>query len=80
MNKISLCRSKVCDAILYLVKLRMKYKPALDWLRVIPIIHFLSGACVPFATVDHKTKKFNACENVYGCKDVKTNLKSGFVS
>ena len=52
-----------------------------DWLYVLPLCHYLSGSCQPFASLECQPEKkhFFARAEAYGYDNVKAKLKAGYV-
>ena len=72
------------EAVLRLCKDAMKFKTNeknWDWLYVLPLCHFLSGLCKPFASLAYHPEKehFNARAKTYGYDDLKPKLSAGYV-
>ena len=78
------CRINVSKAVLSLCKDAMKFKTIernWDWLYVLPLCHFLSGLCQPFASPEYHPRKehFSARAEAYGYDNVKPNINVGYV-
>ena len=74
----------MCKGLLLLCKDAMKLKSTndhfRDWFGVIPLCHFLSGACKPFSRPDYDPREehFNARAKEFGYDAVKTKLSPGY--
>lgn len=69
--------------VLRLCKDAMKSKITWDWLFVLPLCHFLSGACQPFASPNLYPKRtdFNATAQQFGYDEVlKKKSLQGYIS
>ena len=80
---IFIYREKVNFAILRLCKKAMISISnwELDWLSVLPLCHFLSGSCEPFASLEYNPEniQFNARAKEFGYVDVRQKLSLGYV-
>lgn len=75
-------RNKVSDAILHLCKRAIKKTkdPHLDWLCVLPLYHFVSGSCEPFAGLEYNPDKlqFNCRAKMFGYDEIQWKYLSGY--
>jgi hypothetical protein len=77
------CREKVQQAVLQLCKNAMKFKtisePCLDWLYVLPLCHFLSGAIQPFASLEYNPSHLGGLRaKKFGYDELHGKLKPGY--
>ena len=75
-------RTKLLSAVLQVCKAAMKFKPienCWNWLCVLPLCHFLSGACKPFISLEYKLEKshFYARAEKFGYNAIKPKLSPG---
>ena len=74
-------RAKICQALVQLFKKAMNFENTLeacwDWLFVLPLYHFLSGYCEPFAPLGSKKPQFDCCATKLGYKDLQKKLIPG---
>ena len=76
------CRRRVHDGVLRLCREAMKFRTAnWDWLGVLPLCHFLSGACHPFANLSlYPTRKdFTSRAEKYGYNGLSRNNLNGYI-
>ena len=77
-------RNVLHTATLHLCKEAMEFKSIntanWDWLRVIPLCHFLSSGCKPFSVLEctPTLEVFSARAENYGYKDLRTKLTEGY--
>lgn len=75
-------RDKVSAAILHLCKraIRKTKEPCLDWLRLLPLYHFMSGSCEPFASLEYNPDKiqFNSRAKLFGYDEIQWKPLSGY--
>lgn len=77
-------REKVNSAIFCLCKVAMRKtkESCLDWLYVLPLCHFMSGLCEPFANLDYDIDKlriqFNSRAEKFGYSDIQCQHLSGY--
>ena len=76
-------REKVQQAVLQLCKNAMKFKTiskaCWDWLYVLPLCHFLSGAIQPFASLEYNPSYLGAIRaKKFGYDELRSKLKPGY--
>ena len=71
-------------SVLNLCKEAMKLttkEPCWDWLYVLPLCHFMSGACEPYASLEYNPEniRFNARAIQFGYNDLRQRITPGYV-